>query len=99
MIACIPLAWLKLLALDGGLAKAEPKTLRYRILHAAALLARTYATRTRPSKQERRHGARGALTSRPVSRATGIPGQKVRDPDPGPHAAQRQPLAPVKGHG
>jgi hypothetical protein len=29
-----------LLALDGDLAKAEPKTLRYRILHAAARLAR-----------------------------------------------------------
>ena len=38
MIACILLAWLKLLALDGDLAKAEPKTLRYRILHAAARL-------------------------------------------------------------
>jgi hypothetical protein len=34
------LAWLKLLALDGPLAKAEPKTLRYRILHAAAKLTR-----------------------------------------------------------
>lgn len=40
MIACILLAWLKLLALDGGLAKAEPRTLRYRILHAAARLVR-----------------------------------------------------------
>ena len=29
MIAQILLAWLKLLALDGDLAKAEPKTLRY----------------------------------------------------------------------
>ncbi len=28
MIACILLAWLKLLALDGDLARAEPKTLR-----------------------------------------------------------------------
>ena len=28
MIACILLAWLRLLALDGDLAKAEPKTLR-----------------------------------------------------------------------
>jgi len=27
-------AWLKLLALDGTLARAEPKTLRYRILLA-----------------------------------------------------------------
>jgi hypothetical protein len=40
MIACILLAWLKLLALDGDLAKAEPKTLRYRVLHAAARLVR-----------------------------------------------------------
>jgi hypothetical protein len=34
------LAWLKLLALDGDLAKAEPRTLRYRVLHTAARLAR-----------------------------------------------------------
>ena len=40
MIAAILLAWLKLLALDGDLAKAEPKTLRYRVLHAAARLVR-----------------------------------------------------------
>ena len=40
MIAQILLAWLKLLALDGDLAKAKPKTLRYRVLHAAARLVR-----------------------------------------------------------
>ena len=40
MIAAILLAWLKLLALDGDLAKAEPKTLRYRIMHAAVRLVR-----------------------------------------------------------
>ena len=40
MTACILLSWLKLLALDGDLARAEPKTLRYRILHAAARLIR-----------------------------------------------------------
>ena len=33
-------AWLKCLALDGDLAKAEPKTLRYRVLHSAARLVR-----------------------------------------------------------
>ena len=38
MTAQILLAWLKLLALDGDLAKAEPKTLRYKVLHAAARL-------------------------------------------------------------
>jgi DDE family transposase len=40
MIACTLLAWLKLLALDGDLARAEPKTLRYRVLHTAARLVR-----------------------------------------------------------
>ena len=40
LTAATQLAWLKLLALDGSLAKAEPKTLRYRILHAAARLTR-----------------------------------------------------------
>ena len=40
MMAQILLAWLKLLALDGDLAKAEPKTLRYRVLNAAARLVR-----------------------------------------------------------
>jgi hypothetical protein len=34
------LAWLALLALDGDLAKAEPKTIRYRLLHTAARLTR-----------------------------------------------------------
>src|SRR5262249_44429653 len=38
LIAATVLAWLKLLALDDPLTKAEPKTLRYRILHAAARL-------------------------------------------------------------
>jgi hypothetical protein len=40
MTAQILLAWLRLLALDGDLARAEPKTIRYRILHAAARLVR-----------------------------------------------------------
>jgi hypothetical protein len=40
MTGQILLAWLKLLALDGDLAKAEPRALRYRVLHAAARLAR-----------------------------------------------------------
>ena len=40
LIAAALLAWLRLIALDGDLAKAEPKTLRYRILHAAGKLVR-----------------------------------------------------------
>ena len=40
MTACILLSWLKLLALGGDLARAEPKTLRYRVLNAAGRLVR-----------------------------------------------------------
>jgi hypothetical protein len=40
LIAATLLAWLRLLALDGALARAEPRTLRYRILHAAARITR-----------------------------------------------------------
>lgn len=35
-IAADLLAWLRLLCLSGDLAKAEPKTLRYQLLHTAA---------------------------------------------------------------
>jgi hypothetical protein len=41
LIAATLLAWLRLIALDGKLASAEPKTLRYRLLHAAARLIRS----------------------------------------------------------
>ncbi|HSS22985.1 MAG TPA: transposase [Mycobacterium sp.] len=40
MIACDLLCWLRLLCLEGPLAKAEPKTLRYRLLHTAVRLVR-----------------------------------------------------------
>jgi Transposase DDE domain group 1 len=39
-IAADLLAWLRLLCLSGDLAKAEPKTLRYRLLHTAARIIR-----------------------------------------------------------
>ena len=39
-IACDLLAWLRLLALDGDLATAEPKTLRYKILHTAGRIVK-----------------------------------------------------------
>ena len=35
------LAWTKLLCLDGELARAEPKRLRYTLLHAAGTIARS----------------------------------------------------------
>jgi Transposase DDE domain group 1 len=40
LIAAGLLSWLRLIALDGDLARAEPKTLRYRVLHAAGKLVR-----------------------------------------------------------
>jgi hypothetical protein len=40
MLAVDLLAWTQTLLLDGELAKAEPKTLRYRLLHVAARLTR-----------------------------------------------------------
>ena len=46
MTACILLSWLRLLALDGKLAKAEPKTLRYRLFHTAARLVHGGRRRT-----------------------------------------------------
>jgi len=41
LTAATLLAWLRLLALDGPLARAEPKTVRYRILHAGGRLVRS----------------------------------------------------------
>ena len=40
LIAAGLLSWLRFIALDGDLARAEPKTLRYRVLHAAGKLVR-----------------------------------------------------------
>jgi len=48
LTAATPLALLKLLAFDGDLAKAEPGTLRYRILHAAACLGLAGAAASKP---------------------------------------------------
>jgi hypothetical protein len=45
-IACDLLCWLRLLCLDGPLTRAEPKTLRYRLLHTAARIVRGQRKRT-----------------------------------------------------
>jgi hypothetical protein len=39
LIAGALLAWSQMVCFDGALAKAEPKTMRYRVLHVAAVLA------------------------------------------------------------
>ena len=40
VIAGSLLAWSQMACFDGALAKAEPKTMRYRVLHVAAVLVR-----------------------------------------------------------
>ena len=40
LVAGALLAWAQMVCFEGALAKAEPKTLRYRVLHVAALLVR-----------------------------------------------------------
>jgi hypothetical protein len=40
MLAVDLITWTQHLLLEGELAKAEPKTLRYRLLHVAARIAR-----------------------------------------------------------
>jgi hypothetical protein len=40
LIAGVLIAWAQMTCLDGGLKKAEPKTIRYRLLHVAATLVR-----------------------------------------------------------
>ena len=78
-IACDLLAWLRLLALDGDLAKAEPKTLRYKILHTAGRIVKG---------QRRRHLKIAA--SWPWARDIA---ERVH-PDPGPAAAMTRPPRP-----
>ena len=66
------LSWLRLIALDGDLARAEPKTLRYRILHAAGKLARggrrLTAENPRYLALGRRHSHRLGPDHRPATR-------------------------------
>jgi hypothetical protein len=68
MTGQILLAWLKLLALDGDLAKAEPKTLRYRVLRSAARLVRGGRRRCLksrpPGRGPRRSPPRGSASTR-----------------------------------
>jgi Transposase DDE domain group 1 len=42
LLASCLIAWTQLVCLDGDLARAEPKTLRYRLFHVAARLAKSH---------------------------------------------------------
>ena len=105
LTAATLLAWLRLLALDGHLARAEPKTLRYRILHAAARLTRggrSAASRSRPAgpgpATSLPPGIRSAPCRRHPNRHRAIPAIKEEAPGtmeprpPGPSAGL--PLSP-----
>ena len=46
LVAGALIAWSQLVCFSGDLAKAEPKTIRYRVLHVAALLVRRGRTLT-----------------------------------------------------
>jgi hypothetical protein len=56
LIAAALLAWLAQLALDDDLARAEPKTIRFRILHTAARLVRSGRRRVRSRRRRIRSG-------------------------------------------
>ena len=78
-IACDLLAWLRLLALDGDLATAEPKTLRYRILHAAGRIVK---------------GQRRRLPEHPAIMALGTGHRRRVHPDPRPAPAMTRAVPP-----
>ena len=79
------LCWMRLLLLDGPLAKAEPATLRYRLLHAAARLVKRSrylilrvpknlalgtGIRRRCQPRPRHPLTRGPLSNRPQGRSS-----------------------------
>jgi hypothetical protein len=78
-IACGLLAWLRHLALNGDLAKAEPKTVRYKILHTAGRIAKG---------QHRRH------LEDPLILALGTGNSRRVHPDPRPATALTRPSPP-----
>jgi hypothetical protein len=90
MTACVLLAWLRLLALDGDLTRAEPKTLRYRVLHAAARLVRrraaTMAENRRGLALGRGDHDRVAADRNPAASTltTTNPSRRARKKTPGP---------------
>ena len=82
IIAAALIAWLKLTALDGDLARAEPRTLRYRLFHAAG---RWSAEPAADASRSPRPGP-GPMPSSPPGNASlpcrTHPDQPARHPDP-----------------
>ena len=101
-IAADLLAWLRLLCLTGDLAKAEPKTLRYRLLHTAARIIRgqrrrkiripddlALGRRTRHRPHHSAHAADADLNQ---------PSSARRRPEEPPGPWNRRPPARQPGH-
>jgi hypothetical protein len=101
MTACILLSWLKFLALDGDLATAEPKTLRYRVLRAAARLVRGGRRGIGENRRQLALGRGGhhrlaAYPGHPASPLTRKPVPASKEGNPG---ARGTPPAPVRQPG
>jgi hypothetical protein len=71
------IAWTQMLLLDGDLARAEPKRLRYRLLHVAARLTRS-ARRTWLDHRHNSPGGRSDSRSRHVTGPRSISGSYRR---------------------
>ena len=91
MIACILLSCLKLLALDGDLAKAEPKTPRYRVLDAAARLVRGGPQ----NPEDRRHLALGSGDHHCLAARPGHPAPNLTSTNPS-RRARKETQGPVE---
>jgi hypothetical protein len=102
-IAADLVAWLRLLALDGALAKAEPKALRYRMLHVPARLVRSSRRRRirspRPGPGRRHRGGVRPDRRDPTASLTVLSAHDPRNPeDPQPGSASRPPVVPTISH-
>ena len=92
MLAHDLIVWTQALLLDGELAKAEPKRLRYQLLHVAGRLA--FSGR-RASSTSRTHG-RGRPSSSPHSRnSKRSPREQLRQPPATPPPPSRPPGHPA----
>jgi hypothetical protein len=90
LIAATLLAWLELPALDGSLARAEPKTLRYKILHAAARITRGARRRQLKIQASWPWAADIAAAWNRISVLASAPRQAQHVPCPSDHPPQGQ---------
>ena len=87
MIAVDLLAWTQTLLLHGDLARAEPKNLRYRLLHAAARLTRGARRTPAPHRPALALGSRPRHRVHPTRRTT-RPGHLTHHTRPDEHPGE-----------